>query len=169
MTFDSLDELFVHKLRQQYYVETQLVETLDEMAINASNDRVSEGFADHRDETREQVTRLEECFDAIDVPPAPTEDAVFDGLEAERQKMEEELTDDEMLNMSYVTAGMMTERVEMTAYEGLLLIAKKLDYDDPVTNSLQANHDEEQSAYRELDAMTTDSEMKTLWDRITPS
>ena len=63
----------------------------------------------------------------------------------------------------------MTERVEMTGYEGLLMMAKRLDYDDAITDPLEANHDEEQSAYRELEAMSTASDMKAFWDRLTPS
>ncbi|WP_254768663.1 ferritin-like domain-containing protein [Salinilacihabitans rarus] len=169
MPINDLHELFVHKLRQVYYVETQLVETLDEMAINATNDRISRGFADHREETREQVRRLEQVFDAVDVTPAPTEKPIFDALETERQRMEGEITDDDLLNSSYLVAGMTTERIEMTAYEGLLMLARKLDYGGDVTDPLQQNLDEEQSAYRELDAMATASDLKSLWDRITPS
>ena len=169
MAIDSLDELFEHKLRQLYYVETQLVDDLDQMAMHASNDRLSEGFADHRDETREQVSRLEAVFDEIGVTPAPTEDRVLDAIEAERESLEDEIDDEDMLDMAYITGGMMTERVEMTGYEGLLMIAKRMEFDGAVTDHLEANYDEEQAAYRELDAMTTASDMKTFWDRITPS
>ncbi|MCU4924572.1 DUF892 family protein [Halobacteria archaeon AArc-dxtr1] len=169
MTLNTLEDMFEHALRQMYYVETQLVEALDEMAINATNDRISEGFAEHREETREHVSRLEDVFDEIGATPAPTEDAVFDGLETERQTLEEQIEDDELLNMAYIGAGMHTERIEMTGYENLLMLSKKLGHDSAVTDLLEANHDEEQSTYRELDAMATASDMKAFWDRITPS
>lgn len=169
MTMNSLDEMFEHKLRQMYYIETQLVDDLDQMAMKASNDKLSQGLADHRDETREHVSRLETVFDEIGATPAPTEDAVLDGIEMERESMEKEIQDDDMLDMGYMVGGMMTERVEMTGYEGLLMIAKRLDYGSAITDPLEANHDEEKSAYRELDALSTASDMKTFWDRITPS
>ncbi|WP_081583111.1 hypothetical protein [Natronobacterium gregoryi] len=39
---DDFEELFHHKLAQQSYVEWERVGVLDEMAINATNDRLSE-------------------------------------------------------------------------------------------------------------------------------
>ncbi|RKD95077.1 YciE/YciF ferroxidase family protein [Halopiger aswanensis] len=164
----DLEELFHHKLAQQYHIEQALVETLDEMAINASNDRLSQGFADHRDETRQHVQRLEDVFAALDRPAERREAPILDALETERQTMEDTIEDDDLLNMMYINAGMMTERIEMTAYEGLTTMAKKLDYGNDITNPLESNYDEEKSAYRELSAMESASEMKSLWDRLTP-
>ncbi|ELY57720.1 hypothetical protein C493_07509 [Natronolimnohabitans innermongolicus JCM 12255] len=139
------------------------------MAINATNDRMSEGFADHRDETRTQVQRLEEVFAALDRPAERREDPVIDALEAERATLKDAIEDDDMLNMAYLTAGMMTERVEMTAYEGLTSMANQLEYSDEIRKPLESNYDEEQSAYRELSAMESAADMKSLWDRLTPS
>ena len=166
---NTLEEMFEHKLRQMYYVETQLVDDLDRMAMKAGNDKLSQRLADHRDETREHVSRLETVFDEIGSTPAPTEDAVLDGIRAEREEMEDSIDDKDMLDMGYMVGGMTTERVEMTGYEGLLMLADRMEYGTSVTGPLEANHDEEESAYRELDAMSTSSDMKAFWDRITPS
>lgn len=168
MTIDSPADLFEHKLRQLYYVETQLVDQLDRMAMTAENDKMSARLADHRDETREHVSRLETVFDEIGVPPAPIEDPVMDAIASEREEYEAELGGD-MRDLSYMIGGMLTERVEMTGYEGLLMLAERLEYDDAIIDPLEANHDDEESAYRELDAMATASDMKSFWERITPS
>ncbi|WP_090379777.1 YciE/YciF ferroxidase family protein [Natronobacterium texcoconense] len=165
---DDLEELFHHKLAQQYYVEQELVETLDEMAINATNDQMSEGFADHRDETRTQVQRLEEVFAELDRPAERRKTPILDALEEERHALEDAIDDDDLLDMAYMNAGMMTERIEMTAYEGLSMMATQIGYDDEISKPLESNYDEEKSAYRELDAMATASDMKSLWDRLTP-
>ncbi|WP_049929216.1 YciE/YciF ferroxidase family protein [Halopiger goleimassiliensis] len=164
----DLEELFHHKLAQQYHIEQELVGTLDEMAIDATNDRMSTGFADHRDETRTQVERLEDVFAALDRPAERREAPILDALETERQTMEEAIEDDDLRNMLYLNAGMMTERIEMTAYEGLSTMANQLDYGDEVRNPLESNYDEEKSAYRELETMATAKDMKSLWDRLTP-
>ncbi len=169
MAIDTVHQLFVHKLGQQYYVERELIDTLDEMALNASNDRMSRGFADHRDETRTQVERIEDAFDALGERPEAREDPVLDALETERRTLEDQITDDDLLDMVYLNAGMMTERVEMTAYEGLSMLATELELGNDVQTPLEANYDEEKSAYRELDTLSTASEMKSLWDRLTPS
>ncbi|WP_408960132.1 ferritin-like domain-containing protein [Natrinema sp. 74] len=166
---NDLHELFVHKLAQQYYVEQELVETLDEMARNTTNDRMSQGFADHRDETRTQVQRLEDVFAAMDRPAEAQDAPILDGLEEDRRQLEAEIEDDELLNMVYLNAGMMTERIEMTAYEGLTTIAEQLELGNDVQTPLESNYDEEKSTFRELEALATAKDMKSLWDRLTPS
>ncbi|WP_306058401.1 YciE/YciF ferroxidase family protein [Natronococcus wangiae] len=169
MSIDTLHDLFVHKLRQQYYIEQELVDALDEMARNTGNDRMSQGFADHRDETRTQVQRLEDVFAALDVPPETQDAPILDALEEERRTFERQIDDDDLLDMVYLNAGMMTERIEMTAYEGLSMLATELELSDDAQTPLESNYDEEKSAYRELDTLATASEMKSLWDRLTPS
>jgi ferritin-like metal-binding protein YciE len=169
MRIDSLQDLFVYKLRQQYYVERTLVDALDEMAERANNGRMSQGFADHRDETRTQIKRLEGVFEALDVRAEPETDPVLDALEEERRSLERQIDDDDILDMVYLNAGLMTERVELTAYEGLSMLATELELSDDVHRHLESNHDEEQSAYRELNTLAAASEMKSLWDRLTPS
>ncbi|AGB16416.1 hypothetical protein Halru_1817 [Halovivax ruber XH-70] len=166
---NALEDMFEHKLRQQYYAETQLVDELDHMARMADNEQLSDGMAEHRDETRDHVSRLETVFDEIGSTPAPIEDAVVDGLHEERIELDESIDDAGMRDMGYMTAGMMTERVEMTAYEGLELMADRIGYGSEVMDPLSANREEETSAFRELEAMSESSEMKSFWDRITPS
>ncbi|RQG98685.1 DUF892 family protein [Natrarchaeobius oligotrophus] len=165
---DSLEELFVHRLAQQYYVEQELVDALDEMAIDATNERLSRGFTDHRDETRTQVERIEDVFAALDRPAEARDSPVLDALEEERRDLEREITDDDLRNMVYLNAGMTTERFEMTAYERLSTMAGELGYGDAVRKPLESNYDEEKAAYRELSAMETASELKSLWERLTP-
>lgn len=169
MAMNDLHELFVHKLAQQYYIEQELVETLDEMSKNTTNDRMSQGFADHRDETRTQVQRLEDVFAALDRPAEARDCAILDGLEEDRRELETEVEDDELLNMVYLNAGMMTERMEMTAYEGLTTMARQLQMGDDVMDPLESNYDEEKSTFRELETMATAKDMKSLWDQLTPS
>ncbi len=169
MAMNDLHELFVHKLAQQYYIEQELVETLDEMARNTTNDRMSQGFADHRDETRTQVQRIEDVFAALDRPAEARDCAILKGLEEDRRELESQIEDDELLNMVYLNAGMMTERVEMTAYEGLTTIAEQLEMGNDVQTPLESNYDEEKSAFRELETLATAKDMKSLWDRLTPS
>jgi ferritin-like metal-binding protein YciE len=169
MHIDSLQDLFVYRLRQQYYVETKLVEILDEMAERANNGRLRQGFVDHRDETRTQVERLEAVFDEIDVRAEPETDPVLDALDQERRSLEGRIEDDDMLDTVYLNAGLMTERIEMTAYEGLSMLATELEFGDAVHRPLESNHDEERSTYEQLNTLAAASEMKSLWDRLTLS
>ena len=165
----GLEELFHHKLAQQYTIEQELVGILNEMATNATNDRLSKALADHRDETRTQVSRLEDVFAALDRPAEQREAPLLDGLEQDRRVLEDAIEDEDLRNTVYLNAAMMTERIEMSAYEGLSTMATQIGYDDEIRKPLESNYDEEQSAYRELSAMESTAEMKSMWDRLTPS
>lgn len=165
MVINDLHELFVHKLARRYYIEHEL----DEMARNTTNDRMSKGFANHRDETRNQVKRLENVFTTLDLPAEARDNPFLDGLENDRRAFEAQIEDDELINMTYLNAGMITERMEMTAYEGLITIAEKLGLGVDVQRTLDSNHNEEKSAFRDLERLTTAKDLKSLWDRLTPS
>lgn len=165
-TIGSLHDLFVDELRGAYYVETQLVGELDHMAMQASNDKISNGFADHRDETREQIDRLEEAFRALGETPEERPVPLLDALVEERERYEGMIDDTDLLDVVYLGAGMKTERIEMTMYEGMLMNAKKLDLSDDVTDPLDENHDEEKKTFKELQTLSGGSELKSMLSRL---
>lgn len=165
-SIETLQDLFVDELREAYYVETNLEGELDHMAMRASNDSISTGFADHRDETRMQIERLESAFAALDLQPEERRSPVLDALVEERERFEELIDDDDLLDIVYLGAGMKTERVEMTMYEGLLMNARKLDLSDDVTDPLDENHDEEKQTFEELRSLSGGSELKSLLGRL---
>ena len=59
----SLDDLFVHTLRDIYYAEKQIEKALPKMIDKATNPELQEGFEKHLDQTRGHVARVEEVFD----------------------------------------------------------------------------------------------------------
>ncbi|AGB39427.1 YciE/YciF ferroxidase family protein [Natronococcus occultus] len=169
MSIDTLEGLFVYKLRQQYYAERQLVETLDELATSATNGRLHRSFADHRDETRAQIERLEDVFATLGIDAETREAPILDAIDAQRRGFEAQIDDEDLLDLVYLTTGLMIERVEMSTYEGLSLLATELELGEEVHQPLEANYDEEQSAHGEIDTLAAASEMKSLWERLTPS
>ncbi|SEH14481.1 Ferritin-like metal-binding protein YciE [Natronorubrum sediminis] len=138
----DLEQLFHHKFAQQHTTEQELVEIFDEMATNATNDRLSKGVADHRDEIRMQVTRLEDVFAALDRPAEQREAPILDGLEQDRRMLEDAIEDDDLRNTISLNAAMMTEGIEMSAYEGLSTMATQIGYDDEIRKPLESNFDE---------------------------
>lgn len=168
MEIHSMRDLFEHELRGAYHMERRLVGILDEMSKNATNDRISSGFADHRDETEEHVRRIEQAFEAIGLLAEERACPVVEALDEERRTVEESVRDEELLNLFYLGAGMKTERVEMTTYESLLMLADRLDLDDDVTDPLGDNLDSEERTFRQLQSLSTASDLKALWERLTP-
>lgn len=165
---DSLEDVFVHELQGAYHMEVRLVEILEEMAGNATNEKISTGFADHAEETRAHVERLESVFHAVDSEVAERECPLVEALDQERRTFEDHVTDDDLLDKFYLGAGMKTERIELTTYESLVQVAEQLDLGDDVIDALEANQASEQDALDQLQLLSGASELKAMWDRLTP-
>lgn len=167
MTIDSMHDMFVYRLQEMYYVENQLVDVLDELSMETSNEDLAQGFADHRDETQGQAERLEEVFDRIDETPEEHRSPVFDALLEERDEFFEQAADDDDLRDLYrLGAGIKTESIEITGYEGLLMLAQKLDLPSDVTNPLEDNLDQEERTRKKLKAMGEESTVKQVFARL---
>lgn len=167
MTIDTLEDMFVFHLEQMYYVETTLVDVLDEMSTDATNDRLTDGLADHREETRNHIRRIEEVFDELGRQPQQGSSAVLDALIEEREQFHREASDDQLKDLFDMMAGIKTERLEITGYQGLLTLANKLDYDDDVTDPLEDNLSSEKSALRKLEALSQGSRLRAMISQLT--
>jgi len=166
MDVQTLEDMFVYQLQKMYYVEDRLVELLGELASDATNDKLQEGFEEHRNETREHVQRLERAFRAMGEEPEMKESRMLEALVEERDQFREAATSAEMRDLFDIQAGMKTERIEMSGYEGLLTLAVKLDYDDDVTEPLQDNLSSERSTFHELQGLSQGSKLKSMVGKI---
>ncbi len=69
MKIKSLDDLFVHELKDLYSAEKQMVQGLQKLAKKASREELRTAFEQHLEETRNQVQRLEKIFEGLDWSP----------------------------------------------------------------------------------------------------
>lgn len=161
MAIQSLEDMFVYQLEEMYYVEDRLVEVLDEMAADATDDKLRTGFEDHREETRQHVRRVEDAFDSIGHEPGKRESKVLEALVEERHEFRDETTNEELRDLYDMQAGMKTERIEMTGYQGLITLAKRLDYED-ATDYLEDNLSSERSAFYELQSLSQGSKLRSM-------
>src|SRR5207237_1037708 len=58
----SLDDLFVHTLRDIYYAENQIAKSLSDMIDKANDPQLKRGFKTHLEETNNHIARLDEVF-----------------------------------------------------------------------------------------------------------
>jgi ferritin-like metal-binding protein YciE len=58
----TLDDLFLHTLKDVYYAEKQILKALPKMAKAAESEELKQAFETHRMETEGQIERLEEVF-----------------------------------------------------------------------------------------------------------
>ncbi|NHN47133.1 DUF892 family protein [Halostella sp. JP-L12] len=148
MTTDSTEELLVQGLQELYYTEQQLVDALDTLAEQTEDETVSEGFAEHREETEEHVDRLEQVFDQIGEEPQERQEQVVDSLIDEHEQFARE-NDGTVLDRYNISAGQKTEHYEIAAYGNVTSLAGKLGYDE-AADVLEETLREEEAALDEL-------------------
>jgi ferritin-like metal-binding protein YciE len=167
MTIETPRDLFEHHLKAAYYVENELVENLAVMADEVTEEELFEDFQEHEEETQQHVQRLETVFESIGEEPTMEESAALDGLVEEKNELSSEIQDDELRNVALVGAGIKTERVEISMYEGLIQLADQMDVGDDVTDALEANMSDEKDALQKLKSRAEGSKLKEALAELT--
>ena len=62
---ETMDDLFVHTLRDIYYAEKQIEKALPKMIDKATNAQLKAGFEKHLEQTRGHIERVEEVFESL--------------------------------------------------------------------------------------------------------
>ncbi len=128
----TMEELFYAQLQDVYYAEKQLLKALPKLAKNSTNEQLAEAFTNHRDETEEQVERLEKIFEMMDKKPRGRKCDAILGIIAEGQEIIEEVDEDAVRDAGLVAAGQAAEHYEIARYGTLIAWAELLGLDDAV-------------------------------------
>src|SRR3954464_11149359 len=124
MAVSSVQDLFVEELRDLYHAEKQLTRALPRMAKAASSEELRNAFTQHLEETRNQIERLEEVFELLDVPKRGKRCEAMEGLIEEGREMIEEVDDDAVLDVGLITAAQKIEHYEIPRYGSVVALAK---------------------------------------------
>jgi ferritin-like metal-binding protein YciE len=116
MEHNELRELYIDELRDLYNAENQLVKALPKMAKAASSEQLRSGFAEHLEQTKGHVSRLEEIFDALREKPTGKKCAGMAGLVKEGEEMMGEDFSDEVMDAALISAAQRVEHYEIAAY-----------------------------------------------------
>jgi ferritin-like metal-binding protein YciE len=147
-------ELFIHELTDMLDGERQLVEALQELENDSTNPQLKKAFASHREETEEQVQRLEQCFELLGESAEEAECAGIKGLIEEKKAFMEEDPEEDILDVFHVGAGIKTESYEICAYESMIDLSRAMKH-TKVTQLLNQNLREERAALRKLESLGT--------------
>src|SRR5437016_4561027 len=138
----TIDDLFVHTLRDMYYAENQILKALPDMVKKAKDAELKQGFQTHLGETENHVRRLKEVFELHGVEVKGVKCPAIDGILEEADDVVGEVDDRGVLDAALIAAAQAVEHYEMTRYGSLIAWAKELGRDDCV-RLLQKNLDEE--------------------------
>jgi ferritin-like metal-binding protein YciE len=148
----TMDDLFVHTLRDIYYAENQIVKALPEMIEKAGDPALRQGFEGHLAETKGQVRRLEEVFRLHGKDPSGVDCPAIDGIIDEAEDVAGEVDDPRVLDAALIAAAQAVEHYEITRYGSLIAWAKQIGRNDCAA-LLQQNLDEEKATDKKLTAL----------------
>jgi len=148
----TLNDLFVHTLRDIYYAEQQIAKNLPDMVSKATDPSLRKGFETHLAETKNQVTRLEQVFQMHGVEARGVDCPAIDGILKEASEVVGEVDDKAVLDAALIAAAQAVEHYEITRYGTLIAWANMLGRND-CASVLQKNLDEEKATDSKLNTM----------------
>ena len=145
----SLDDLFVHTLRDIYYAEKEIKKALPDMIDKATNPELRKGFELHLKQTEGHIDRVEEVFEMHGVKAKTVNCPAIDGILEEANEVVGEVDDKQVLDSALIAAAQAVEHYEITRYGTLIEWAKQLGRDD-CASVLKQNLDEEKATDKKL-------------------
>ena len=149
MKMKTLEDLFVHELKDLYSAEKQLTKALPKMAKAASNEELKKCFEEHLHETETQVERLEQIFEQLGINGRGMKCKAMDGLIEEGKQVMEEAQDAEVCDAAMICAAQRIEHYEIAGYGCARTFAEQLGHSE-AANLLQQTLEEEGNADHKL-------------------
>jgi ferritin-like metal-binding protein YciE len=142
MEMNTLQDLFVHDLKDLYNAETQLLKALPKMAKKATSPDLKQAFEKHTRETEVQIQRLEQIFEELDESPKGKKCKAMEGLIEEGKEIMEEDVEPEVLDAGLIGAAQKVEHYEIAGYGTARTYAEMLG-NNAAARLLQQTLDEE--------------------------
>jgi ferritin-like metal-binding protein YciE len=151
----TLHDAFLDELRDAYDAEKQLTKALPKMAKAATSPGLRKAFESHLEETRGQITRLEEVFGTLDEKVRGKHCDGIAGIIEEGDSVMEEDFDDATMDACLIAGGQRAEHYEMAAYGSLIAWARAMGHTEAAV-LLQHTLDEEKAADEKLSSLAED-------------
>jgi len=126
----TLNDMFLEALKDVYHAEKQILRALPKMAKAAESEKLRQAFQTHREETEQQVERLEQVFELIGKPARGKPCQAMQGIIEEGKEMMEDFADSEALDAGLIDAAQAVEHYEISRYGTLRTWAMQLGMRD---------------------------------------
>lgn len=130
MSVKSMDDLFLHLVKDMYNAEKQLVKALPKMAKKTQSAELKKAFETHKDETEGHVERLEKIFEMLDKRAQGKTCVAMEGLVEEGKEAMEEIEDAEVLDAALLAGAQAVEHYEISRYGTMVALANQLGMKD---------------------------------------
>jgi ferritin-like metal-binding protein YciE len=142
MAEKNMKDLFLHTLKDVYYAEHAILKTLPEMAKAASSSDLKKAFETHRNQTQEQVGRLNKVFELIGQKAEGEPCEAIQGIIKDGKEVMEEFAGGDALDAGLIAAAQAVEHYEIARYGALRSWAEMIGLDE-VETLVETTLDEE--------------------------
>jgi len=145
----GLRELFVDELKDIYWAEKELTKAIPKLIKNATSDKLVEALTAHLEETKMQVTRMEEVFSSIGEKAVAKKCEAMAGLTKEAEEIMEETEQGVVRDAAIILAAQKVEHYEIATYGTLASFARILG-EEEAASLLEETLKEEKGADAKL-------------------
>ncbi len=142
-------ELFAYKLSKAHASEQAILEMLQTIQEEVSDQELKQGFERHAQETEGQIRNLEQALDAIGEKPQEQKPRIVEALRTDHNEFTRQSVPPELLDAFIVGAALHTEHHEISTYETLITMAEAMGEQD-VVPLLQENLEQEQNTLQQV-------------------
>ena len=153
MPVENLEQLLIDELKDIYSAEKQITRALPKMAKAAKSSELREAFETHLEETKGQIERLNEIFEALGKKPTGKTCHGMQGLVEEGSEMIQELEKGDVRDAALISAAQRVEHYEIAAYGTVREYAKMLGRKD-AAKLLEQTLEEEKMADEKLNSIS---------------
>lgn len=153
---NSLEDLFVMELGDLYNAEKRIVNALPKMADAANSPQLKQAFNEHLQQTRQQMSRLEQCFEKLGRPVEGETCDAMEGLIAEGEEIIAATGDPNVKDAALISAAQRVEHYEIAGYGTARTFAEHLGHSD-VAGLLQTTLNEEGETDKKLTRLAEQS------------
>ncbi len=146
---DSLENLFLHELKDVYSAEKQLIKTLPKVAKKASSPELRQAIEEHLEQTKEHASRVEQIFEILDQSPKAMKCKGMEGILEEGDEVMKMKGSPEALDAAIIAAAQKVEHYEIASYGTLATWADMMGRKD-VKKLLGQTLDEEEETDQKL-------------------
>lgn len=130
-TESKLKEFFVEQLQDIYWAEKKLVKTLPKLEEAATTNELKKAFAEHLEQTKNHVNRLENVFELIGERASSKTCPAMSGIAEEGEEIIDETDQGSaQRDVGLIFAAQKAEHYEIATYGGLVTLAKTIGYKD---------------------------------------
>lgn len=148
----SMNDLFLSFLQDIYHAEKQGLRAIPKMVKNAESQELKDLLQQHREQSQQQVERLEQVFEQIGKRARGKACAAMEGLVEEGTDAIEQGEKGPVLDAALIACEQAIEHYEISRYGTMVVWAKQLGHDE-AAGLLQQSLDEEKEADRLLNEL----------------